>query len=244
MKAIILAGGNGTRLNPLTSHISKQCLPVYNRPIIYYPLSTLKSAGFDEVIFIHNSDLLVEMVKPLPFKFTFLRQNNPGGIAEAFLIAENLIEGHDVCLILGDNLFFDFDLYKHLSDYQESFFGAKIFEVPVSDPNRYGVVIRNQMNHIKNIIEKPTFEVPKRAIPGIYFYDSSVIEKTKKLQKSPRNELEITDLNKSYLKKGDLDVVFAPKATWFDVGTFDSLLEASNYVQAREKRTGESLVCF
>ncbi|GAL69373.1 glucose-1-phosphate thymidylyltransferase RfbA [Jejuia pallidilutea] len=250
MKGIILAGGSGTRLYPLTKVVSKQLMPVYDKPMIYYPLTTLLSADIREILVISTS-------KDLPiFKallgegndygctFKYAVQEEPKGLAEAFIIAESFIGTDSVALILGDNIFYGSGLDKILQNHTKPL-GGVIFAYHVQDPQRYGVVEFNKKNKAISIEEKPQKPKSNYAVPGIYFYDNSVIEKAKKIKPSKRGELEITDINKLYLKEGKLNVQILDKGTaWLDTGTFTSLMQASQFVQVIEERQGQKIGCI
>tara|TARA_B100001057_G_scaffold205237_1_gene205943 strand:- start:2355 stop:3071 length:717 start_codon:yes stop_codon:yes gene_type:complete len=232
MKGIILAGGKGTRLYPITKAISKQLLPVYNKPMIYYPITTLMEIGISDVLIIttpedqvYFKNLLVGN-KDFKINFEFKIQNKPNGIAEAFIIGEDFIQNDDVCLILGDNLFFN----SKLINQKKLIKSSRIFVKEVKNPNKYGVLeIKN--NEPILIHEKPKETISNYIVVGIYMYNNSVINKVKNLKPSNRGELEITDLNNLYLKKEDCEIVYMEKNTvWFDSGDFDSLLSAANFV--------------
>lgn len=235
MKGIILAGGSGTRLRPLTKITSKQLLPIYNQPMIYFPLQTLLTAGIKDILMIvapdHAGDFLKLLGSGKEFgcKFTYEIQDKPEGLAQAFLIGENFIGSDDVTLILGDNIFED-DFSDAISGFNS---GGRIFAKEVHDPNRFGVVEFDEQNKAISIEEKPENPKSSYAVTGLYIYDNTVIEKAKALQPSPRGELEITDLNNLYLQEGTLDVAFVEKK-WLDTGTFESLHEAIEFVRARE----------
>ena len=250
-KGIILAGGNGTRLNPLTKAISKQLLPVYDKPMIYYPLSTLMLAGIREILIItteRDQDLFERLLgdgSHLGIEIKYKVQKSPEGIAQAFLIAEDFLSGSSVVLILGDNLFHGDSLIKHLLKCSKQNQGASVFAYPVSNPKRYGVVEFDKNFKVIGIQEKPKIPKSKYAITGIYFYDNSVIEKAKKLTPSKRRELEITDINQMYLKENLLNVeIMGRGMAWFDTGTFDSLYEASAYIHTLEHRQGLKVGCL
>ena len=237
MKGIILAGGKGTRLYPITKAISKQLLPVYNKPMIYYPINTLTEIGIKDILIITTPEDLIYFKNLLinnddfNLNFEFKVQKKPNGIAEAFIIGEEFIQNEDVCLILGDNLFFNSKSItkKNLTK------SSKIFVKKVENPNSYGVLeVFN--NTPKLIHEKPQKFISNFAVVGLYMYTSSVIDKVKKLNPSKRGELEITDLNNIYLKGGECEVLYLEDdSSWFDSGTFDSLLKASNFVKNYEK---------
>jgi glucose-1-phosphate thymidylyltransferase len=237
MKGIILAGGKGTRLYPITKAISKQLLPVYNKPMIYYPINTLIEIGIKDILIITTPEDLIYFKNLLinnddfNLNFEFKVQKKPNGIAEAFIIGEEFIENEDVCLILGDNLFFNSKIITKKSLKKSS----KIFVKKVENPNSYGVL--EVFNDTPKLIhEKPQEFFSNFAVVGLYMYTSSVIDKVKQLNPSKRGELEITDLNNIYLKGGECDVVYLEDdSSWFDSGTFDSLLKASNFVKNYEK---------
>ena len=232
MKGIILAGGKGTRLYPITKAISKQLLPVYNKPMIYYPITTLLEMGIREILIITTPEdqvyfkNLLNENKDFKINFEFKIQNKPNGIAEAFIIGEDFIKNDDVCLILGDNLFFNSNLIKHKKLIKSS----KIFIREVKNPNKYGV-LEIQNNKPILIHEKPKENISNYIVVGIYMYNNSVINKVKNLKPSNRGELEITDINNLYIKKEDCEIVYMEKnSVWFDSGDFDSLLNASKFV--------------
>ncbi len=239
MKGIILAGGAGTRLHPLTRVTSKQLLPIYNKPMIYYPLETLLSAGIKDILIIiapdHAGDFLKLLGSGKEFgcKFTFEVQEKPEGLAQAFIIGEKFVSDDNVTLILGDNLFED-DFSSAINSFQK---GARVFAKKVSDPQRFGVVAFDENRKATAIIEKPKEPVSDYAVTGLYIYDNTVVSKAKALAPSPRGELEITDLNNLYLKEGTLDVAFVENR-WLDTGTFESLYEAITF--AREKEMTKS----
>ncbi|PQJ81037.1 glucose-1-phosphate thymidylyltransferase RfbA [Polaribacter porphyrae] len=244
MKGIVLAGGSGTRLHPLTISVSKQLMPVYDKPMIYYPLSTLISAGINEILIISTSrDLplfqnLLGNGCQIGCKFEYAVQENPNGLAEAFLIGESFIRDDKVALILGDNIFYGSGLSKLLKKNTNPI-GGIVYAYHVNDPERYGVVEFDEYQKVISIEEKPTQPKSNFAIPGIYFYDNTVIKKAKKIQPSKRGELEITDINKAYLQENKLQVSILDRGTaWLDTGTFDSLMQASQFVQVIEERQG------
>ena len=249
-KGIILAGGNGSRLYPITKAISKQLIPIYDKPMIYYPLSTLMLAGIRDILIItspRDRESFRELLgngSQFGIDIKYKIQANPEGIAQAFLIAEDFIEDSSVTLILGDNLFHGDFLVNRL---QKNYFlneGASIFSYFVSDPQRYGVVEFDSKGIAYNIEEKPKNPKSKFAITGLYFYDNSVIEKAKKIKPSDRGELEITDLNKMYMQEGKLNVEKMNRGmTWLDTGTTDSLHEASSYIRTLERRQGLKIGC-
>jgi glucose-1-phosphate thymidylyltransferase len=235
MKGIILAGGSGTRLRPLTRVTSKQLLPIYNKPMIFYPLETLMKAGIKEILIIvapdHAGDFLKLLGSGKEFgcKFTYEIQDKPEGLAQAFILGENFIGEDDVTLILGDNLYGD-DFKEDISNFKS---GGRVFAKEVSDPERFGVVEFDDNKKALSIEEKPENPKSNYAVTGLYIYDNSVIEKAKALQPSPRGELEITDLNNVYLQEGTLDVAFV-EGKWLDTGTFESLHEAILFARERE----------
>ena len=244
MKGIVLAGGSGTRLHPLTLSVSKQLMPVYDKPMIYYPISTLISAGISDILIISTPQDLPLFQKllgngnQLGCKFQYEVQENPNGLAEAFLIAETFIADQSVALILGDNIFYGSGLSKLLKENTNPE-GGIVYAYHVNDPERYGVVEFDAHQNAISIEEKPKEPKSNFAVPGIYFYDNSVVEKAKKLVPSKRGELEITDINKAYLKEGNLSVRILDRGTaWLDTGTFKSLIQASNFVEVIEERQG------
>ncbi len=253
MKGIILAGGNGTRLYPITKSISKQLIPVYDKPMIYYPLSVLMLAGIREILLIINEkDFLFfkELLgdgKDFGLKIDYAFQKNPNGIGEAFLIGEKFIGTDSVALILGDNIFFgnNFSGILNKSRHLETGVGAKIFAYPVKDASSYGIVELDKENKIISLVEKPKKPKSNFAVPGLYFFDNSVIEKAKKINFSERKELEIIEINKMYLAENKLSVsVLGRGMVWFDTGTPEALLEASNFVEAVQKRQGFYIACI
>ena len=244
MKGIILAGGSGTRLHPLTLSISKQLMPVYDKPMIYYPLSTLMYAGINEVLIISSpKDLplfktLLGDGKKYGCSFEYAVQDQPNGLAEAFIIGEKFIGSDKVALILGDNIFYGTGLEKLLQTNNNPD-GGIIYAYRVNDPERYGVVEFNQEGKAISIEEKPEHPKSNYAVPGIYFYDNTVVEIAKNIKPSHRGELEITDINKEYLKQGKLSVSILDRGTaWLDTGTFQSLMQASQFVEVIEQRQG------
>ena len=244
MKGIVLAGGSGTRLHPLTLSVSKQLMPVYDKPMIYYPLSTLISAGIREILIISTPQDLPLFQKLLGngsqigCDFQYEIQENPNGLAEAFLIGEDFIGDDKVALILGDNIFYGTGLSKLLQE-NTNLDGGIVYAYHVNDPERYGVVEFDEHQNAISIEEKPLKPKSNFAVPGIYFYDNSVIEKAKKLKPSKRGELEITDINKAFLNDKNLSVRILDRGiAWLDTGTFKSLMQASNFVEVIEERQG------
>jgi len=248
MKGIILAGGSGTRLHPLTLAMSKQMMPIYDKPMIYYALSTLLYSGINEILIIstpHDLPLFKKLLgdgSRLGCKFEYKVQEVPNGLAQAFVIGEKFIGDDKVCLILGDNIFQM--KIRSLADCKDVD-GGIIFGYHVLDPERYGVVEFDENYHTLSLEEKPKKPKSNYAIPGLYYYDNSVIEIAKKIQPSARGEYEITDINKEYLRQGRLDVkVLGRGTTWLDTGTFQSLMQANQYVQVIEERQGRKIGCI
>ncbi len=250
MKGIILAGGSGTRLHPLTLAISKQLMPLYDKPMIYYPLSVLMMAGIREILIIstpHDLPMFKQLLgngKQLGCEFSYAEQPQPEGLAQAFTIGESFIGNDSVALILGDNIFYGSGFGKLVQSCTNPE-GGIVFAYHVNDPERYGVIsFDNQMNAI-SIEEKPTHPKSNYAVPGLYFYDNSVVKIAKSIKPSSRGELEITEVNNVYLKEGKLKVAVMNRGTaWLDTGTFDSLMQASTFVQVIEQRQGLKVGCI
>ncbi|HOS44860.1 MAG TPA: glucose-1-phosphate thymidylyltransferase RfbA [Paludibacter sp.] len=250
MKGIILAGGKGSRLFPLTLTTSKQLLPVYDKPMIYYPLSMLMLADIREILIISSPEDLPSFKRLLGdgkkwgLNFSYAEQPTPRGLADAFIVGEEFINGDSVCLILGDNIFFGHGLSEILQQASLLNSGAIIFAYPVQDPQRYGVVDFDSSGRAKHLEEKPVQPRSNYAVPGLYFYDNRVVQFAKKLKPSPRGEIEITDLNRVYLDMGELNVQPMGRGTaWLDAGTHESLLQAANFIQAVEERQGIMIAC-
>jgi glucose-1-phosphate thymidylyltransferase len=251
MKGIILAGGSGTRLYPITSSISKQMLPVYDKPMIYYPLSVLMLAGIREILIIstprdlpgfHN---LLGDGKSLGLEFSYIEQPSPDGLAQAFILGDKFIGKDPVCMILGDNIFYGVGFGDVLLKTAELKKGASVFGYYVTDPDRYGVVEFDMNRKVLSIEEKPVKPKSNYAVTGLYFYDNSVVEKAKSLKPSPRGELEITDLNRVYLEEGTLDIKLMGRGmAWLDTGTYESLLQAANFIATLEQRQGLKASCI
>ena len=251
MKGIILAGGSATRLFPLSKAISKQIMPVYDKPMIYYPLSTLMLAGIKEVLIISTPrdlpmfEQLLGDGKSLGMRFEYKVQEKPNGLAQAFVLGEEFLAGDDACLILGDNMFYGQNFSSMLKKAAQIKSGAMVFGYYVRDPRAYGVVGFDENGKVTSLEEKPAQPKSNYAVPGLYFYDSTVCKRAKELKPSARGEYEITDLNKTYLQEGTLKVeLFGRGFAWLDTGNCDSLLEASNFVETIQNRQGFYVACI
>jgi glucose-1-phosphate thymidylyltransferase len=251
MKAIILAGGSGTRLAPMTASITKHLLPLYDKPMLYYPLSTLMMAGITEYLIISTArdlpmiEALLGNGKRLGISIEYAVQDAPKGIAEAFIIGEKFIDGQPVCLMLGDNVFFGHKMIEPLAQACVKPQGASVFAYFVRDPERYGVVTFDASNRAVSLVEKPKTPTSNWAVTGVYVYDASVVEVAKSLAPSARGELEITDVNKVYLQQGNLQVIKLGRGVaWLDTGTPESMLEASQFIHVLEARQGLKFGCI
>ena len=251
MKGIILAGGSGTRLYPITKAISKQLMPIYDKPMIYYPLSVLMLSGIKDVLIIttpHDSESFKRLLgdgSELGCNFQYAVQKVPNGLAQAFVIGKDFLDDEAACLILGDNIFYGSGLSQLLQESAQISSGARVFAYPVHDPERYGVVEFDENNKVITIEEKPAIPKSNYAVPGLYYYDSKVCQIAEELQPSARGEYEITDLNREYLKLGELTVGIMQRGTaWLDTGTFDSLAAASEFIRVIEQRQDYKIGCI
>jgi glucose-1-phosphate thymidylyltransferase len=251
MKGIVLAGGSGTRLYPITKSISKQIIPVYDKPMIYYPLSVLMLAGIKEILIIstpqdiHLYEHLLGNGDDLGIKLEYAIQPSPDGLAQAFIIGEEFIGTDNVCMVLGDNIFYGYDFSRTLRDAAELEDGAVVFGYYVNDPERYGVAEFDSTGKVLSLEEKPTEPKSNYAVTGLYFYSNDVVKKSENLKPSKRGELEITDLNRLYLEEGRLSMKMMGRGmAWLDTGTHDSLLEASNFIATIENRQGLKVACL
>lgn len=250
MRGIILAGGSGTRLYPITMGVSKQLIPIYDKPMIYYPLGTLMSAGIRDILIISTpQDLprfeqLLGSGEQIGCSFTYKVQDKPRGLADAFIVGADFIGDEKVAMVLGDNIFYGSDMDLKLQAANDPD-GGVIFGYPVSDPERYGVVEFDQDNNVKSIEEKPTHPKSNYAIPGLYFFDNEVVQIARDVKPSPRGEIEITEIHNHYLRAGKLNVVLLDRGTaWLDTGTFASMNQAAQYVQVIEERQGLKIGCI
>ena len=250
MKGILLAGGSGTRLHPITLSISKQLIPIYDKPMVYYPLSTLMMAGINDILLISTPqdtprfEQLLGDGSQWGIKLEYAVQPNPDGLAQAFLIGEEFIDGDPCALVLGDNIFFGHELATSLKAATLNAEGATVFAYPVTDPERYGVVEFNDQFEAISLEEKPSKPKSRYAVTGLYFYDNNIVDVAKSIKPSERGELEITDINKCYLQQKKLKVVNMGRGTaWLDTGTHDSLLQASSFIETLEKRQGLKISC-
>ena len=251
MKGIILAGGYGTRLHPITKGISKQLLPVYDKPMIYYPLSVLMLAGIRDILIITTSEdqgcfkRLLEDGSQFGINLKYATQSSPDGLAQAFIIGEEFIGHDDVCLALGDNIFYGQGLTILLQQAVSELDGATIFAHPVKDPKRFGIVEFNKENKVISVEEKPEKPKSNYAITGLYFYNNDVVKIAKSIKPSPRGELEITSINQSYMQRGDLNAINLGRGfSWLDTGTYQSLLDASQFVETIQNRQGYKIACL
>ena len=250
MKGIILAGGRATRLYPITKGICKQLLPVYDKPMIYYPLSTLLLSGIKDILIISTQEAIPQFKnlfgdgECFGINIDYLHQDNPNGIAEAFLIGENFIGRDSVCLVLGDNIFFGNGLSEELKKASAQKTGATVFGYCVQNPQRYGVLEFDENNKVISLEEKPKIPKSNWVVTGLYFFDNKVVDIAKSIKPSARGELEITDVNQAYLKKGELKVNLLGRGyAWLDTGTYTSLIDASNFIKTIEERQGLKIGC-
>lgn len=251
MKGIILAGGKGSRLYPMTKAVSKQLLPIYDKPLIYYPLSTLLLAGIQEILIISSPEAIGQYEellgdgKNLGVKFEYKVQETPRGLADAFILGEEFIGDDSVCLVLGDNVFFGQDFTRLLRKAKEKTVGATVFGYPVSNPTAFGVVEFGEGGKVLSIEEKPEHPKSKYAVPGLYFYDNRVVKYAKEVKPSARGEIEITSINNRYLEDGELNVVLMGRGmAWLDTGTPEGMLQAAQFVQTVQDRQGFYISCI
>jgi len=251
MKGIILAGGSGTRLYPITKATSKQLIPIYDKPMIYYPMSTLMLAGIKDILIISTPEFLPQFQElfgdgsQIGLNMQYATQDEPRGLADAFIIGANFIGNDSVCLILGDNIFYGAGMSKMLQEASSKQTGATVFGYHVNDPERFGVVDFDEHMHAKSIVEKPENPASNYAVTGLYFYDNQVVDIARNIKPSTRGELEITDINKAYLERNQLDVKLMGRGfAWLDTGTHDSLQEASSFIATVQKRQNLKVACL